>query len=42
MLPTFRPDKAYATRAVLEIAYNHYLDLLSEVSGITIVNLLET
>jgi glucuronate isomerase len=34
MLPTFRPDKAYASGHVEN--YNHYLDLLSEVSGITI------
>lgn len=34
MLPTFRPDKAYASGHVEN--YNHYLDLLSEVSGVTI------
>jgi glucuronate isomerase len=34
LLPTFRPDKAYASGHVEN--YTHYLDLLAEVSGISI------
>lgn len=37
MFPTFRPDKAYSTHDV--VAYNTYLDLLGNVSGIGIQHL---